>query len=131
MSLMIVALLFSCNSTENIEADAGNGIAESIYIKDMDDISTTLSVGGRLCTLRLSAVTGEKFVMVEEGRRYRTYQLSELPADEDGIRRLYSTSGNVNIILDGHLIYVSIGTEWTETYIERDYLSPFVFATHA
>lgn len=130
MSVMIIALLVSCASTESPIID-GSAAIESVYIKDTDDIRTTISVGGRLCTLRLSAVTGEKFIMVEEGRRYRTYQLTELPPDKDGKRYLYSTAGNLNIILDGHHIYISLETEWTETYIERDYLSPFVFATHA
>ena len=130
MGVMIIALLISCASTESLSTRESAGI-ESVYIKDTDDIRTTLSVGGRLCTLRLSAVTGEKFIMVEEGRRYRTYQLTELPPDKEGKRYLYSTAGNINILLDGRHIYISLGTEWTETYIEWDYLSPFVFATHA
>ena len=131
--ILIPALLISCTSADlpdNGIEDMGKD-AETILIADLDDIRTTFSVGGRLCTLTLSAVTGEKFVMVEEGKRYMTYHLEELPAEKDGKRWLYSTSGNINIILSGHHIYISIGDDWIETYIEREYLSPFIFATHA
>ena len=129
--ILIPAILISCASTGRPEAVEKAEEIEILYIEDMDEIRTSISVGGRLCNLRLSAFTGERYIMVEDGRRFRTYQLYELPVDEDGTRRLYSTAGNINIILRGRHIYISIETDWTETYIERDYISPFIFDTHA
>lgn len=131
MPIIILPLLVSCISTGIAESVERIEKTETIYIEDMDDIMTSISVDGRLCTLKLSAVTGEKFLMVADGRRFRTYQLTELPVEPDGTRRLYSTAGNINLILRGNHIYISIETKWTETYIDGNYLSPFIFDTHA
>lgn len=131
MIILIPALLVSCASTGMMEDIEKDGNTRFLYIEDMDDIRASISVGGRLCTLRLSSFTGERYMIVEEERGFRTYQLSELPVDDNGRRRLYSTAGNINIILEGLHIYISIGTAWTETDIERDYISPFIFDTHA
>ena len=133
VALLSLILLFSCSTTGDVTAEPKEpkDTYESILVKSIDDIRTTISVNGRLCTLTLSAVTGEKTIIVQDQKRYSTYTLSELPVGKDGRRYLYSTLGDINIILFGYHIYISIGTDWTETYIERDYLSPFIFATHA